>query len=54
MIASSTDKPVLIGDPADVGRAAVWLASDASDYVTGTTLYIDGGMTLYPGFRTGG
>ena len=43
-----------IGDPADVGDAAVWLASDASDYVTGTTLYIDGGMTLYPGFRTGG
>jgi glucose 1-dehydrogenase len=39
-----------IGEPEDVARATVWLASDASDYVTGTTLYIDGGMTLYPGF----
>lgn len=43
-----------IGDPADVAQAVVWLASDASDYVVGTTLYIDGGMTLYPGFREGG
>lgn len=43
-----------IGEPLDIGKAAVWLASDESDYVTGTTLYIDGGMTLYPGFATGG
>ena len=43
-----------VGDPMDIGHAAVWLASDASDYMTGTTLYIDGGMTLYPGFREGG
>jgi glucose 1-dehydrogenase len=43
-----------IGEPSDIGRAAVWLASDDSDYVTGTTLYVDGGMTLYPGFREGG
>ena len=43
-----------VGNPEDIGRAAVWLASDASDYMTGTTLYIDGGMTLYPGFREGG
>ncbi|MGD8310164.1 MAG: SDR family oxidoreductase [Chromatiales bacterium] len=43
-----------VGDPMDIGHAAVWLASDASDYVTGTTLYVDGGMTLYPGFREGG
>jgi glucose 1-dehydrogenase len=43
-----------IGEPADIGRAAVWLASDDSDYVTGTTLFVDGGMTLYPGFATGG
>ena len=43
-----------IGEPADVAAAAVWLASDAADYVTGTTLYVDGGMLLYPGFRTGG
>jgi glucose 1-dehydrogenase len=39
-----------IGEPGDVARAVVWLASDASDYVTGTTLVVDGGMMLYPGF----
>lgn len=43
-----------VGEPEDIGRAAVWLASDASDYVTGATLYVDGGMTLYPGFDQGG
>ncbi len=43
-----------VGVPEDVARAVVWLASDASDYVTGTTLFVDGGMTLYPGFATGG
>jgi glucose 1-dehydrogenase len=43
-----------IGEPADIGRAAVWLASDLSDYVTGASLYVDGGMTLYPGFEKGG
>lgn len=43
-----------IGEPEDIARAAVWLASDHSDYVVGTTLFIDGGMTLYPGFETGG
>ncbi|MFQ3582717.1 MAG: SDR family oxidoreductase [Chloracidobacterium sp.] len=43
-----------VGDPEDIGRAVVWLASDASDYITGTTLYVDGGMTLYPEFREGG
>lgn len=43
-----------VGVVEDVGRAAVWLASDASDYVTGTTLYVDGGMLLYPGFESGG
>jgi glucose 1-dehydrogenase len=43
-----------IGEPDDVARAAVWLASDASDYVVGATLFIDGAMTLYPAFRSGG
>ncbi|NBC32315.1 MAG: glucose 1-dehydrogenase [Alphaproteobacteria bacterium] len=43
-----------IGEPEDIARAAVWLASDQSDYITGATLYVDGGMTLYPGFETGG
>ena len=43
-----------IGEPEDVARAAVWLASDDSDYVVGSTLFVDGGMTLYPGFATGG
>jgi len=43
-----------IGEPEDVSRAVVWLASDESDYVHGTTLYIDGGMTLYPGFIDAG
>lgn len=43
-----------IGEPADVARAAVWLASDDSDYVVGTTLFVDGGMMLYPAFASGG
>jgi len=43
-----------IGEPEEIGRAAVWLASDYADYVTGISLFVDGGMTLYPGFETGG
>ena len=43
-----------IGEVDDIARAAVWLASDDSDYITGATIYVDGGMTLYPGFETGG
>lgn len=43
-----------IGEPKDIASAAVWLASDESDYINGTTIFVDGGMLLYPGFRTGG
>ena len=43
-----------IGEPDDIAQAAAWLASDASDYLTGATIFVDGGMTLYPGFATGG
>jgi glucose 1-dehydrogenase len=43
-----------IGEPEDIGRAAAWLASDYADYVNGTSLFVDGGMTLYPGFTEGG
>jgi glucose 1-dehydrogenase len=43
-----------IGEPEDIARAVVWLASDESDYVVGTTLFVDGGMTLYPGFTENG
>ncbi|HVZ97226.1 MAG TPA: SDR family oxidoreductase, partial [Chitinophagaceae bacterium] len=43
-----------IGQPEDIGKVAVWLASDESDYVTGTTVFADGGMLLYPGFSTNG
>jgi len=43
-----------IGTPEDIGRVAVWLASDAADYVHGQTIFVDGGMTLYPAFAHGG
>jgi glucose 1-dehydrogenase len=43
-----------IGDTADIGQLAAWLASDESDYITGTSIFIDGGMTLYPGFSKNG
>ena len=43
-----------IGKPEDIAKAAVWLCSDDADYVNGTTLFVDGGMTLYPGFEDNG
>lgn len=43
-----------IGQPEDIGKVAVWLASDESDYLNGTTVFADGGMLLYPGFSTNG
>ncbi len=43
-----------LGEPEEIGKAAVWLVSDEADYVTGCTLYVDGGMILYPGFESGG
>jgi len=43
-----------IGEVEDIAQSAIWLASDAADYVVGTTLFVDGGMSLYPGFREGG
>jgi glucose 1-dehydrogenase len=43
-----------VGQVEDIGKTAVWLASDDSDYVNGTTIFVDGGMTLYPGFEDNG
>lgn len=43
-----------VGVPDDIGKVVVWLASDESDYIHGTTLFVDGGMTLYPSFAHGG
>jgi glucose 1-dehydrogenase len=43
-----------IGKPEDIGKLAAWLASDEADYITGTTIFMDGGMTLYPGFADNG
>jgi glucose 1-dehydrogenase len=43
-----------IGEAEDIGNAAVWLASDESEYVNGVTLFVDGGMLLYPGFEDNG
>ena len=42
------------GEPEEIGRVAVWLAGDETDYIQGATLFVDGAMMLYPGFETGG
>ena len=43
-----------IGAPEDIGKLAVFLASDDSDYITGASMFTDGGMTVFAGFATGG
>ena len=43
-----------IGVPSDIGSVAAWLASDESDYINGTTIFVDGGMSCYPGFTSNG
>jgi glucose 1-dehydrogenase len=43
-----------VGAPEDIGQVAAWLASDEADYITGSTIFADGGMLLYPGFESGG
>ena len=43
-----------IGQPEDIGKAVAWLASDDADYIHGQTIFVDGGMTLYPEFASGG
>ncbi|HVS91633.1 MAG TPA: glucose 1-dehydrogenase [Mucilaginibacter sp.] len=43
-----------VGVTGDIAKLAVWLASDDADYITGTTIFMDGGMTLYPGFADNG
>jgi len=43
-----------IGQPEDIGNLAAFLASDLSDYITGSSIFIDGGMTTFESFSTGG
>jgi len=43
-----------IGEPEDVAALALFMASDRADYMTGSTVFVDGGMSLYPGFEDNG
>jgi glucose 1-dehydrogenase len=43
-----------IGEPPDIAQVTAFLASDMADYITGQTIFVDGGMTCFPGFSTGG
>ena len=43
-----------VGQPSDIGKLAVFLSDDDSDYMTGASLFIDGGMTVFEGFSTNG
>ena len=43
-----------IGEPEDIGKVAALLVSDFCDYIVGATIFVDGGMTLFPGFATNG
>ena len=43
-----------IGLPEDIGKVVAWLVSDDADYINGQTIFVDGGMTLYPEFADGG
>lgn len=43
-----------VGETSDIGNVVVWLSSDESDYIHGQTIFVDGGMALYPGFRDNG
>lgn len=43
-----------MGEAEEIGSVACWLASDESEYINGTTIFVDGGMTCYPGFTTNG
>ena len=43
-----------IGQPQDIGNLAAFLASDLSDYITGASIFVDGGMTTLESFSNGG